>query len=381
MLSDTQPQGQPHGSSRPPPVGQVHPPLRRALLWIWTNLFGSVWNSVLTLVVLWLLFVIGRGMLGWLVLDARTAPATLRECIDAGGACWAFLQDKWRLILFGTYPHEQHWRPALALALFASLVIASCVPASWATVERRRWMFGIWLLGMGGVIVLMSGGFGLPEVPVRLWSGLPLTVLLAVVGMVSCFFLAILLALGRRSSMPVVRWLCIVYIEVIRGVPLISLLFMANIMTPLILPADVVVPNLVRAQIAFIMFFAAYLAEVIRGGLQAIPASQYAACKALGMGYWTSMIFVILPQALRIVIPSMVNLFIAMFKDTSLVIVISMLDLLGTANAAKADPAWMGLFMEAYFFIAVIYVLVCASMSWYSRWTERRIGSRQSRSA
>lgn len=242
-------------------------------------------------------------------------------------------------------------------------------------------MFGAWLLGMGAVVVLMAGGAGLPQVPVRLWSGLPLTVLLAVVGMVSCFVLAILLALGRQSSLPVVRWLCIGYIEVIRGVPLISLLFMANIMMPLILPPDVVVPNLLRAQIAFIMFFAAYLAEVIRGGLQAIPASQYAACKALGMGYWTGMIFVILPQALRIVIPSMVNLFIAMFKDTSLVIVISMLDLLGTANAAKADPQWLGLFMEAYFFIAVIYVLVCASMSWYSRWIERRIHSRQTRTA
>jgi general L-amino acid transport system permease protein len=212
-------------------------------------------------------------------------------------------------------------------------------------------------------------------VATRLWSGLPLTVLLAVVGMLGCFVVSVLLALGRRSRMPVIRWLSVVYIEVIRGVPLISLLFMANILVPLILPQDVVVPNLVRAQIAFILFFSAYMAETIRGGLQSIPAGQYAAARALGMGYWTTMISVILPQALRVTVPSMVNLFIAGFKDTSLVVVISMLDLLGTANAAKADPGWVGLFAEAYFFIAVIYLAVCASMSWYSRRLERRIAA------
>jgi general L-amino acid transport system permease protein len=223
----------------------------------------------------------------------------------------------------------------------------------------------------------MVGGFGLSHVEVRFWSGLPLTVMLASVGMVSCVFVSILLALGRRSEMRVIRWACVVYIELIRGVPLISLLFMANIMLPLLLPADVTIPNILRAQIAFIMFFAAYMAETIRGGLQAVPQGQYAAAKAMGMGYWQTMIFIILPQTMRITIPSMVNLFIAGFKDTSLVIVISMLDLLGTANAAKADPAWLGLFAEAYAFIAVIYLTVCASMSWYSRWIERRIAARQ----
>jgi len=217
---------------------------------------------------------------------------------------------------------------------------------------------------------------GLKEVEVRLWSGLPLTVILAVVGMVSCFFLSVLLALGRRSELPVIRWVCVVYIEVIRGVPLISLLFMANILLPLLLPQDVTVPNLVRAQLAFIMFFSAYMAETIRGGLAAVPLGQYAAAKAIGLGYWLTMTSIILPQALRITIPSMVNLFIAGFKDTSLVIVISMLDLLGTANAAKADPRWLGLFVEAYFFIAAIYLTVCASMSWYSRWLERRMTAR-----
>jgi len=353
--------------------------VRRVARWIWTNLFGSLGNSVLTLVVLWILYRVISRFVEWAFLDATLGPATIRECIDNGGACWAFIQDKWRLILFGTFPYDQQWRAALALALAAGLIVASCVPAVWRTRDRSRWMGGVLLLGLGLIVLLMAGGLGLPEFEVRMWSGLPLTVMLAVLGMVGCFVLSSLLALGRRSNMTVVRWTCIVYIEVIRGVPLISLLFMANIMLPLLLPQDVTIPNIVRAQLAFIMFFSAYMAETVRGGLQAIPAGQYAAAKALGMGYWQTMIYIVLPQALRIIIPSMVNLFIAGFKDTSLVIVISMLDLLGTANAAKSDTEWLGLFVEAYFFIAAIYLTVCASMSWYSRWLERRIAARRLR--
>jgi len=354
-------------------------PLSRAVIWIWTRLFGSLFNSVLTVLLLWVIYKVVRTGLDWLIFDATVAPADIRECIDNGGACWAFLQNKWRLILFGTFPYELQWRPALALVLFAGLVVASCFPGVWSTLERRRWMAAIWLLGMGFVIVLMAGGLGFTEVEVRLWSGLPLTVMLAAVGMFCAFFLSIALALGRRSDLPVVRWVCIGYIELIRGVPLISLLFMANIMLPLLLPSDMRVPNLLRAQVAFILFFAAYMAETVRGGLQALPEGQYAAAKALGLGYWGRMIHVIMPQALRLVIPSMVNIFIGGFKDTSLVIVISMLDLLGTANSAKADPRWLGLFVEAYFFIAVIYLFVCTSMSWYSRRLERRLRTGQER--
>ncbi len=353
--------------------------LPRAARWIWINLFGSLGNSVLTLIVCWILYSAISNFIEWAFLNATLGPATIRECIDNGGACWAFIQNKWRLILFGTYPYDQQWRPALSLVLLTGLIVASCFPAIWNTRDRKRWMGGVWLLGLGLIILLMVGGLGLPEVAVRTWSGLPLTVMLAVLGMVGCFVLSIVLALGRRSRMPVVRWVCIVYIEIVRGVPLISLLFMANIMLPFLLPPDVTIPNLLRAQLAFIMFFAAYMAETVRGGLQAIPMGQYSAAKALGMGYWQTMAYVVLPQALRVTIPSMVNLFIAGFKDTSLVIVISMLDLLGTANAAKVDPEWLGLFVEAYFFIAVIYLSVCASMSWYSRWLERRLATRQLR--
>lgn len=357
-----------------------HPSLpARTASWIWHNLFGTLLNTALTLLAALLVYRIAASGLDWLVFRATIAPAEIRTCIDNGGACWAFLQDKWRLILFGMFPYEEQWRAALALVIFIGLVVTSCVPTTWATPERRRWLAALWVVGAGILGVLMLGGLGLRQVEIRLWSGLPLTVMLASVGMFLAFFLALGLALGRRSRLPVIRWLCVIYIELIRGVPLISLLFMANFLLPIVMPAGMTVPNLLRAQVAFVLFFAAYMAETIRGGLQAIPESQYRAAKALGLGYWQSMAYVILPQALRTVIPSLVNIFIGGFKDTSLVVVISMLDLLGTANSAKADTRWLGLFMEAYFFIAMIYLAVCATMSWYSRWLERRLAAGERR--
>ncbi|XWN30497.1 MAG: amino acid ABC transporter permease [Devosia sp.] len=362
--------------NQPPPRTVGPQGIAGAARWVWHTFFGTITNSLLTVIVLWLAIVVVTKFINWAFIEATVQPATLRDCIDGGGACWAFIQDKWRLILFGTYPFQEQWRPALALTLLAGLIVGTAMPAIWRSQMRRRWLFGTWLVGLGLITVLMAGGLGFSTVEVRFWSGLPLTVMLAFVGMIACFVLAVLLALGRRSEMVVVRWFSIAYIELIRGVPLISLLFMANIMLPLLLPQGFTVHNLIRAQIAFIVFFSAYMAETIRGGLQAIPKGQYKAAMALGMGYWQTMFYVILPQALKIVIPSLVNLFIAGFKDTSLVIVISMLDLLGTANAAKADPEWLGLFVEAYFFIACIYLFVCATISWYSRWLERHIAAR-----
>ncbi len=346
--------------------------MRNIFNWIKNNLFGSIKNTVLTVLVGWLLVSIVPDFLRWLVFDSVLQPAGLRDCIDADGACWAFIQDKWRIILFGTYPRQEQWRIILSIFLFVGLIIVSCIPAIWSTKERRRWMVAVWALGLGALFILAYGGLGLEKVAVRLWAGLPLTILLASVGMLFSFLWGIVLALGRRSSMPVVRWVCILFIELVRGVPLISLLFMGNFLFPLILPMEWVIPNLMRAQVAFIIFFSAYMAEIVRGGLQAVPKGQYAAAKAIGLTFWQAMIWIIMPQALRIVIPALVNLFIAAFKDTTLVMIIGMFDLLGTANLAKADPKWWGLFVEAYFFIAVIYLIVCASMSWYSRYLERR---------
>ncbi|BBK32636.1 amino acid ABC transporter membrane protein 2 (PAAT family) [Stella humosa] len=343
--------------------------------WVWRNLFATIPNTLITLLLLWLLASTVPGVVRWLFVDALWAPATAEQCLRGAGACWAFLQAKYRLILFGPYPYDEQWRPALAMLLFFAMVVATCFPELFRLAGRMRRLLVAWVATVGAITWLLHGGLGLSLVEVRLWGGLPLTLILSVVGAFCAFWLAIFLALGRRSHMPVVRALAIGYIELIRGVPLIGLLFMAVVLFPLIVPPGVDVDKLARAQIAFILFFAAYMAEAIRGGLQAIPAGQYEAAGALGLGYWPTMRFVVLPQALRIVIPTLVNIFIGAFKDTSLVLIIAMFDLLGSANAAKSDSTWWGLYVEAYLFVASIYLVFCALMSAYSQRLERRLGA------
>jgi general L-amino acid transport system permease protein len=191
--------------------------------------------------------------------------------------------------------------------------------------------------------------------------------MLSIVGIFLAMVLSLFLALGRQSELPVIRWLCIAYIELIRGVPLISILFMAALMLPVILPAGFDISKVLRAQAAFALFFAAYMAEALRGGLQAVPRGQYEACESIGLTYWESTVKVILPQVFRLTIPSLVNIFIAAFKDTSLVVIISMYDLMGTTKAAISDPAWSGIYIEGYVFTALIYFAFCGAISWYSQ--------------
>ncbi|RYY83440.1 MAG: amino acid ABC transporter permease [Comamonadaceae bacterium] len=347
---------------------------QRTGAWLRRHLLVGWHGTLLAAIAVWLIATQAPALWRWLVTDSRVAPATYEDCLAAGGTCWAFLQAKWRFILFGTYPYDEHWRPGLACALFLAAVALSCIPAVWASTSRRGAMAGVWAMVLGAICVLMPGGIlGLPPVEHRLWSGLPLTLGLAAIGCCVAFAAALGLALGRRSDMPLVRWTCIGYIEFMRGVPLISLLFLATILFPLVLPPQADVDKLLRAQIAFIMFFAAYLAEAIRGGLQAVPAGQVAAAQALGFGYWRTQVHVVLPQGLRTSLPSLVNTFIAAVKDTSLVSIVAMMDLLGTANAAKADTAWWGLYVEPYLFVAAIYFVICAGMSWYARGLERRL--------
>jgi general L-amino acid transport system permease protein len=232
----------------------------------------------------------------------------------------------------------------------------------------RWWLVFVWLAGLTVIGVLMWGGvFGLPYVENERWGGLILTLLLATFGIALAFPLSILLALGRRSDLPVIRALCVGYIELIRGVPLISVLFMASVMLPLFLPPGLTMDKLARAQIALVLFAAAYLAEVVRGGLQAIPRTQYEAAEAIGLGYWGQMRFVVLPQALRIAVPPLVNTFIGFFKDTSLVLIIGLFDLLSTIKVSLTDPAWAGFSVEAYLFAAAVYFVFCFAMSLYSR--------------
>lgn len=348
-----------------PPVASVG-----VIGWVRANMFNSWGNALLTVLILWLLFKSVPPLVGWLFVNAYGFDASSRVCIaDRSGACWAFVAEKFRFILYGTFPYDEHWRPLLTVAIFVALLAASCSSRFW-----KPWFAVVWVVGLLAVGVLMWGGvFGLSRVENALWGGLPLTIMLSVVGLAVAFPLSVLLALGRRSNMPAIKAICVGYIELIRGVPLVSLLFMSSVMFPLFLPEGFTVDKLLRAQVAFILFAAAYQAEAIRGGLQAIPKGQYEAADALGLSYWQKMGKIILPQALTISIPPLVNTFIAFFKDTSLVIIIGLYDLLGTAKAALTDPNWRGFYLEAYLFIGLIYWFFCFFMSKYSQWLERSL--------
>lgn len=343
------------------------------LSWLRANLFASWPSALLTLALAWLLWRALPPLVDWAFLEAVWTAPDARACRAAAGegACWAFVAEKHRFILFGTYPYEAHWRPALACAIIVALWVASALRRCW-----RWWLALVWAAGLAAVGVLMWGGvLGLAFVENQRWGGLILTLLLTTFGLAFAFPLAIALALGRRSDMPVIQGLCVGFIELVRGVPLISLLFMASVMLPLFLPAGVTIDKLLRAQIAMILFAAAYLAEVVRGGLQAIPRGQYDAADALGLSYWKRTLLVILPQALRISIPPLVNTFIGFFKDTSLVLIIGLFDLLSTIKVSLAEPAWTGFGVEAYLFAAVVYFAFCLAMSRYSQRLERELAA------
>jgi general L-amino acid transport system permease protein len=298
------------------------------------------------------------------------------QAVKGTGACWAVIADKYRLILFGRYPYDEQWRPALVVLIFIALYAVSAIRWFW-----RKELALIWIGALTVVGVLMWGGiFGMAPVTDDYWGGLPITLILATFGLAFGFPLAILVALGRRSrELPAVRMLCVVYVELIRGVPLVSVLFMASVMFPLFMPAGVNIDKLLRAQIAITLFAAAYLAEVVRGGLQALPRGQTEAADALGLSYWKKTGFILLPQALRLVIPPLVNTFIGFFKDTSLVLIIGLFDLLTMGKVALSDPPWQAFSTEIYITLAVIYIAFCFAMSRYSRRLERELGASQRR--
>jgi len=326
------------------------------------------WNSLLTLGIAVVLLKVVISFVDWAFVDAVWRPDT-KACRAAAGACWDFIADKHRFILFGTYPFEEHWRPAIATVLLVALWVLS----AWRYFWKPR-LIVIWAVGLTLIGILMWGGvFGLRAVENERWGGLILTLILFTFGVAFAFPLSILLALARRSSLPAIRALAVGYIELVRGVPLISLLFMASVMLPLFLPEGVSIDKLLRAQIALILFAAAYLAEVVRGGLQAIPKDQYEAADALGLTYWQRTRAVVLPQALRIAVPPLVSTFIGFFKNTSLVVVIGLFDFLSTVKVSLNEPAWTGFGVEAYLFTALVYFVFCYAMSLYSRGLERRL--------
>ena len=337
--------------------------------WIRRNLFSSWPSALATIAILWLAWKLVPPFIDWAFVEAIWRAPDSRACREAqgAGACWAFVADKHRFILFGTYPFEQHWRPALATLILISLWGVSAIRTFW-----RWWLGIIWIAGLALIAILMWGGLlGLAYVENERWGGLILTLILATFGIALAFPLSVLLALGRRSALPAVRGMCVAYIELIRGVPLISVLFMASVMLPLFLPAGVTIDKLLRAQLALILFAAAYLAEVVRGGLQATPRHQYEAAEALGLSYWKRTLYVILPQALRFSIPPLVNTFIGLFKDTSLVLIIGLFDLLTTVKVSLQEPAWSGFGLEAYLFASAAYFAFCYAMSRYSQGLEQ----------
>jgi general L-amino acid transport system permease protein len=406
---------------------QLAPPIVEtgALGWMRKNLFSSWGNGITTLVLIVAVAWILSNFLHWAVFTAVFDAKSGAEC-RGHGACWALIREKYRYIFFGSFPYEQHWRPLFAVITMLAMLILSS--------DRRMWnkrLIAIWAIGSfitfllmfgeinisislilfvalaaGGLGMILRGSIAPPAelngwralaaigavglvlrivgvlpawslaiapfsyVETGLWGGIPVTIILATYGLLFAFPFGILLALGRRSNLPLIKGLCVGFIELIRGVPLISLLIMASVMLPLFLPSGMNIDKFLRAQVAVILFAGAYIAEIIRGGLQSLPKGQFEAADAMGLNYVQKTTLIILPQALRVVIPPLINTFIGFFKDTSLVLIIGIFDFLNTANQALVDPNWAGFPGEVYLFAAFVYFCFCYSMSRYSKYLE-----------
>ena len=347
------------------------------LPWVRKNLFGNLPSAVVTLLLAGLLLYLLPKLFGWAVLHAVVA-ADYDQCQAARGvgACWGVVTEKYRLIIFGRYPFDQQWRPEIATVMLVALLMASCMRAFW-----KPWLGLLWAVVLGAFFALMKGGvLGLSPVETDRWGGLPLTIMLATLSIAFAFPLAVAVALGRRSKMPAIKTICVLYVELIRGVPLISVLFMASFMFPLFMPPGVSIDVLLRVLVGITLFAAAYMAEIIRGGLQALPKGQLEAADTLGLSYWQTQRKIVLPQALALVVPSIMNNFISIFKDTSLVTIVSLYELTGAMGLAlNSDANWRPFKIEAYLFIAAIYFTFCFAMSRYSLWIEKQLARSKNR--
>jgi general L-amino acid transport system permease protein len=349
----------------PPPVSEVG-----IIGWMRHNLFSSWLNTALTLVGIYLLYLIIPPLLDWAIFSANWNAGTSRaDCVEPG-ACWTMIRARFGILMYGFYPESQRWRVDLA---FVIQIVAMAGLLIEGVPYKKYW--AILLFGIYPIVgyFLFAGGLGLPAVDTSLWGGLMLTIILATVGIVGSLPIGILLALGRRSRLPVLRLVSVAFIEFVRGVPLISVLFMASVVFPLFLPEGMNFDKLLRAVIGIMLFSAAYLAEVVRGGLQAIPKGQYEGAMALGLNNWKMNALIILPQALRISIPGIVNSFIGLFMDTTLVLIVGQIELLGMAQSSARDSNWLGLINTALAFVSVIYFSFCFSMSRYSQYLERKL--------
>ena len=351
-------------------IEEIKPPVTDVGIigWLRHHLFNSVFNSIASILVIGLLIRVVPDFIQWAFIDSVWFTSG-QECHEAKGACWSVVTQNIRFNVFGYYPYEHQWRPLVAMIILVAMLVYSSNWKRWSKKLGYVWLFALFVMGL-----LMKGGLlGLVPVESTKWSGLPLTLLLSFFGILASYPLGVVLALGRQSEMPIIKALCVVYIELIRGVPLITMLFMSSVIFPLFLPEGVTIDKVLRAQVAIILFTAAYIAEVVRGGLQAMDKGQYEAAESLGLNYYQTMRLIILPQALKIVIPPTVGILISAFKDTSLVVIIALYDILNTTKSILNTPEWTGFSTEAYIFIAIIYYICCFSMSQYSRKIEKEL--------
>jgi len=342
------------------------------------RLFGGALNTVLTLVSLLLLIVVLPPLVRFLIIDAVWSGTSRTDCLEETlsrpvGACWPFVTAKFRQFMYGFYPEAEQWRVNLTYALGVVLLVPLLIPRVPYKTLNAIAFFG--LFPLVAFVLLVGGMLWLPQVETRLWGGMLVTLVITFTGIIGSLPLGVLLALGRASRLPVVRMMCVIFIEFWRGVPLVTVLFFATYMLPLFLPGNWRIDPMARVLIGVVLFAGAYMAEVVRGGLQAVPRGQYEGATALGLGYWRMMGYVIMPQALKHVIPGIVNSFIALFKDTTLVLIVAIFDMLGQLRAAFADPNWatpVTLF-TGFAFTGIIYLVISFAMSRYALYTERRL--------
>ena len=337
-----------------------------------TNFNSSNLNAILTLIVIFALIKYVPPVLNWLFFDANFIGNTKEDC-TGNGACWVFVKVWFNRFVYGMYPDAEQWRINSAFIMLFSLVGASFfVPAKF---KKYLLIFLLFVYPIIGLKLISGGDFGLKYVETGAWGGLSLTFIVSAFALILCFPIGMFLALGRRSQLPAIKYTAIGFIELWRGVPLITVLFMSAVMFPMFLPDGTYVDKLIRVLIAITLFEAAYMAEVIRGGLQALPKGQYEAAKSLGMGYWRMHFLIILPQALKLVIPGIANTFLALVKDTPLIFVVGLLELAGMVNLAKTNPKWLGMAMEGYVFAGLVFWIICYAMSRYSQNLERKLST------
>ncbi len=336
------------------------------------NINSNNLNALLTLFTIFIIIKSIPPMLDWFILEANFVGNTKDDC-TGDGACWVFIKVWFNRFMYGLYPDAEQWRINTAF-----LILFAIVGVSFFVSEKLKKYFIFFLVFVFpflGIKLISGGSFGLEYVESAAWGGLSLTFIISAFAILFCFPIGVILALGRRSSLPAIKYISIGFIELWRGVPLITVLFMSAVMFPMFLPDGTFIDKLIRVLIAITLFEAAYMAEVVRGGLQALPKGQYEAAKSLGMGYWKMNALIILPQALKLVIPGIANTLLALVKDTPLIFVVGLMELAGMIGLAKTNPKWLGMAMEGYVFAGLVFWVICYAMSRYSQNLEKKLST------